>query len=197
MLAAVLFDLDNTLIDRDRAFNALLLDTFDVPAARAAIERVDAHGQGGREALFLAWEKHGGGRMDQECLAAEIAARLVPDEALLAGLRNLADRVKIGILTNGASQGQRCKLRAAALDQVVMAEHIWISGEVGCSKPSPDSFLRACHGLAVDPASTLYIGDHAPHDSVGPAAAGLRHRLVSAPLTAETLAHLLSEEMPL
>lgn len=191
---AVLFDLDNTLIDRDRAFRGIVAETFPDAAARAEIIRVDERGQGDRDALFACWARHGGGRMDHAALAAKIAARLTPDEALLAALQTLSQTAKIGVITNGGSPGQRLKLRASGLDQVIPADRIWISAEVGCAKPAPAIFLRACAALGVAPAATLYVGDHPPHDASGPAATGMRHHIVDTPLDAERLARLIREE---
>lgn len=194
MLDAVLFDLDNTLIDRERAFHAVVAETFADAAARSEITHLDERGQGERTALFACWERHGGGPVDHGTLAAQIADRLVPDGGLLAGLRVLSKTKKIGLITNGGSVGQRLKLRAAGLDQVIPAEHIWISAEVGCAKPAPAIFRQACEGLGVAPAAALYVGDHPPHDATGPASVGMRFRIVAAPLDAERLARLIDEE---
>jgi putative hydrolase of the HAD superfamily len=194
MLDAVLFDLDNTLIDRERAFRAVVAETFADATTRSDITRVDERGQGDRSALFAYWELHGGGRMDHATLAAKIAERLVPDEQLLAGLRMVSRSKKVGIVTNGGSVGQRLKLRAAGLDQVIPGDHVWISAETGCAKPAPAIFRQACAGLGVAPAAALYVGDHPPHDATGPASAGMRFRIVETSLDAERLARLIREE---
>lgn len=194
MLDAVLFDLDNTLIDRERAFRALVVETFADAATRADIIRCDERGQGDREALFSCWKRHGGGRMDHATIAAQIANRLVPEEQLLAALRLLSQHKKIGLITNGGSAGQRLKLRASGLDQVIPNNRLWISAEMGCAKPAPAIFLRACAELGVVPTATLYVGDYPPHDATGPASAGLRFRIAETPLDAERLACLIQEE---
>lgn len=194
MLAAVLFDLDNTLIDRDRAFSLFVADTFAATGARAELTRVDARGQGDRDALFACWERHGGGRLDPPTLSAQIAARLAPDEELLAELHRLSRRQKIGVVTNGGSSGQRLKLRASGLERVFPGDHLWISAEVGCAKPAPAIFHLACAGLGVAAADALYVGDYPPHDAAGPASVGMRFHIVETPLDAESLARLLRGE---
>ncbi len=157
---AVLFDLDNTLIDRDGAFRALVRDD-------SALLALDAGGHGDRAALLAALG------LTQEELGRELASRLRPDPELLAALAELGSRVPIGIVTNGGSQTQRAKLAASGLGSVV--RQVWISGEVGLAKPDPRLFELACNELGVAPGRTLFVGDHET-DRAGAAAAGLVFR---------------------
>ena len=194
MLNAVLFDLDNTLVDRDRAFREWVAVSFANPAARTALLELDAGGHGDRDALFAAWERHAGAPTTQAMLGSQIAARLQRDLGLLNELRVLGAIMNLGIITNGGSETQWRKIRAAGLDDVIPRENVWISEEIGIAKPDPGIFLIASQSLGVPPGNCLVIGDHEPHDIVGAAAAGMRARLVDAVLDGERLATLMNQE---
>lgn len=179
MHSVVLFDLDNTLIDRDRAFQACLQESFADPVVREELSSLDQHGHGDRQALLWAWSVHSRRLFTQADLGAAIAAQLRPDPRLLEWLAGLAAR--IGIVTNGGSATQRAKIRAAGLDQVFAPDHIWISAEVGASKPDPEIFWRACRHLNAAPHECLFVGDH-PSDEAGALAAGLAFQRAVTPL---------------
>ena len=164
MLRAVLFDLDNTLVARDEAFRECVEDHFADAAARAELFRLDRGGRGDRSALFKCWQRHSGEPMDQIQMGPLIAGRLQPDPELLAALRALSQTIKLGIITNGSGETQRLKLQAAGLAEVVPADHIWISGEVGKAKPNPEIFLLASRALGETPEHCLYIGDNENDD---------------------------------
>jgi len=147
MVKAVLFDLDNTLIDRDGAVAGL---TARYP--------------------------------DQESFARALAAQLQPNPRLLASLRSLAGRLPLALISDGGSYTQRLKLRASKLDQVFAPQRIFISAEVGLSKPDPEFFRHAARALGVDPRDCLHFGDREELDGIGARAAGMRFRLVTRPL---------------
>lgn len=194
MLRAVLFDLDNTLIDRDRAFRACVTSRFPDSEVHRELFHLDARGHGDRDALFAAWERHAGWLLTQDVLASLIAVNLAPAAELLAVLRELATKVEIGIVTNGGGAAQRRKLSAAGLDHVFPHHRVWVSAEVGVDKPDPAIFQRVCDALGIPPEHCLYIGDYEPHDRIGPAGAGMRSHLVDAALTGERLQTLLQQE---
>src|SRR5688572_3701888 len=130
MLKAVLFDLDNTLIDRNAAFEACVFESFSDSSIRREIIDVDAGGTGKRAVLFKLWEQHSGRLMNQSVFGQMISERIRPDPALLHVLKNISRTVRVGIISNGSGETQRAKMRAAGLDSV-FGEHVWISEEVG------------------------------------------------------------------
>jgi putative hydrolase of the HAD superfamily len=194
MLRAVLFDLDNTLVDRDRAFRECVATRFPDPAVRAELIQLDGGARGDKAALFRRWEKHSGTGIDQAAFGQIIASRLKPDDELRTTLRALSVKTKTGIITNGNGQTQRAKLKASALDEVFSPRHIWVSGEVGIAKPDPAIFLLACEALGETPGDCLYVGDHEQDDLFGATRAGLRACLVDRPLDAAGLETLLNRE---
>ena len=78
----------------------------------------------------------------------------------------------LGVISNGPSDEQRRKLRALGIAD--RFQHVLISEECGCPKPSPEIFLKACRMARVAPRDAVYVGDHYEIDVGGACAAGLR-----------------------
>jgi len=144
--------------------------------------------------LFESWQRHGGGEMNQTIFGRLLAGYIRPDAELIEALRVLSKEMKLGVITNGSGETQRLKFQEAGLGGAISEKHLWISAEVGKSKPDPAIFLLASEALGELPEACLYIGDHEGDDLRGATAAGMRARLVSAPLDAERLGVLLREE---
>lgn len=190
MLTAILFDLDNTLIDRDAAFHDCVFEhVHDVVAQRELID-MDAGGHGDREKLFSTWQKHAGTVMTQQLLGRLIAEQIRPDPGLLDALEKLSQMVDLGIISNGGGETQRRKIEAAGLGKIISPARIWISGEVGMAKPEPGIFQLAIRALHEQSMNCLYIGDQAD-DFKGAIDAGMQACTVSQVLNAERLATLL------
>lgn len=194
MLRAVLFDLDNTLVDRDRAFRECVEAQFPDPTLRAELCRLDAGGRGERDPLFQAWMRYTAAPMNQELFGRLLAERIQPNPALQAELLALAKTVKLGVISNGSGETQRRKLRAAGLREVFAPDRIWISGEVGWTKPDARIFLLAVWALGETREHCLYVGDHEQDDLCGARNAGLRACRAAQPLDAERLRALLKQQ---
>ena len=193
-LHAILFDLDNTLVDRDTAFRRCVEAHFKDPVVRAELLSLDRGGRGKRDAFFAFWERHTGLPMNQALFGRLVAERLQPDRSLLEILKTLSQRIKLGIITNGGGETQRAKLRVSGLAEAIPPAHVWVSDEVGTAKPDPAIFLLASRTLGAPPANCLYVGDREHEDMAGASAAGMRALRVRAVLTGERLQALLREE---
>jgi len=169
---AVLFDLDDTLIDRQ----ALIPEE---------LRPLDGRGHAPRQPFFDAWPEP----MDQGRFTRWLCAQLRPDPELLALLASLEHKA---LISNGGGETQRAKLRAVGLDQVFRPEHIHISGELPWAKPDARIFGHACQLLGVDPQDCLYLGDHLEVDGVGAREAGLAFHHAEQPLTAQRLEQVLT-----
>ena len=95
-------------------------------------------------------------------------------------LPRLADRIRLGSLTNGAAD-----LKQIGLDQhfsVSLAAH-----QIGRAKPDPMVFHAACDAMGLRPSEVAYIGDDLRLDVEGAQQAGLvgiwmnRHQIVPPP----------------
>lgn len=80
-------------------------------------------------------------------------------------------RVMLGLVTNGASDTQRGKLRALDLER--WFDVVVISGEVGIAKPDAAVFGLALDKLAIERKSVWHVGDNLRTDVEGAKAAGI------------------------
>lgn len=100
--------------------------------------------------------------------AQQSNARLVPGvRELLNTLRGL---VKVGVVTNGPSARQRGKLERFGIHPDAAA----ISEDVGATKPAPQIFRFALARLGVAPERATMIGDSWENDVLGALGCGMR-----------------------
>ena len=190
VIEAVFFDVDDTLVDYDRAARAGFHEVFGADADFALwLVASDPHfarygrGEVGfqqmreeRTADFLA----SAGRVVDRATSDEIEARrfalvgrsyeLFDD--VLPCLQALRDRrVRLGLITNNEPVHQRGKLAQVGLSDGF--DVVVISGEVGLAKPDPAIFEYACSAVGVAPHQALHVGDRLDLDALAAAAAGL------------------------
>ena len=79
--------------------------------------------------------------------------------------------VRLALITNGASDVQREKLRGLDLERRI--ETVVISGEVGVAKPDVTIFQHALRGLGLEPDQVWHVGDNLHTDVAGAIAAGM------------------------
>lgn len=179
-MTIALFDLDNTLIDRQeavanwaRSFGA---DHGFDPATEAQL--AEALSERAYPATFA--------RLRDELGLTEPAVQLWTDYVqgiaaavkvrphAIEGIEQLrATGWKVGILTNGASDIQRAKISEAGLAKVVDA--IAISDEIGARKPDPTAFHTALALCGNDQKTKAWmVGDNPQGDIGGAQQAGLR-----------------------
>lgn len=86
-------------------------------------------------------------------------------------MRELSQRYRISIVTNGIADVQRGKLRASGLEKY--AYEVFVSDEVGAMKPKQEYFKRVLNALRRDVESCLVIGDNPVTDIKGAVDFGL------------------------
>ncbi len=69
-----------------------------------------------------------------------------------------------GIITAGVSAKQGDKLLRLGLYEHFTPTALFISDQIGISKPNVKLFQRACEEVGVEPPETMYVGDHPTHD---------------------------------
>ena len=94
-----------------------------------------------------------------------------PFDDVLPALDNLTG-MSLAVITNGASDLQRAKLRVAGLERYFPAA--LISGELGFGKPDGRIFRLALDELGVSAAEAVMVGDSPERDIAGAVDAGLR-----------------------
>ncbi|MDE2837761.1 MAG: HAD family hydrolase [Chloroflexota bacterium] len=194
LYTAALFDLDNTLWDRDAAIRAtgrLLHETYPVVRAAATVDEAEAkfaafdeRGLAGRERLIARTleEWPGIGLPHDELSNWYLQASrsvLPPDPKVLPLLRDLnAAGVPWGIVTNGPSSGQHMTIRSRGLEGLTGC--VIVSDEAGCRKPDPAIFRLALDCLGLPPGrNVLFVGDDVAADMVGAKDIGLSTAWVS------------------
>ena len=177
----VLFDLDNTLIDRAQGFRvwARVISAYSLPDAGEVewLERADNDGLTQRPTLFAGIRSRYGLREPVDALVQAYREQFprcippLPDETRTV-LRELRQRGwKLGIVTNGGAQPQESKIRSAGLDKLVDG---WVISEVlGARKPDAAIFRAASTACERSLAGGWMVGDNPEADIAGAAAAGL------------------------
>jgi HAD superfamily hydrolase (TIGR01549 family) len=178
-----LFDLDNTLVDRQSVF-ARWARSFSLSRGlgEEGIEVLcdaDDDGFATREAVFTAVRRKFRINDTIEELVAryrvEYPEMFQPDLATQVALQRLrATGWRLGIVTNGPLT-QHEKIRRAGLTPLVDA--VCVSEEFGVAKPNPRIFaeaIRRCCGPVSHFASRWMIGDSPEFDIAGGIGAGLR-----------------------
>lgn len=184
---AVIFDMDNTLIDRRKAFLRLcdyLIETYgtEYPFEVTREElinymiEIDANGYGGLQnvipKLSSVWKlPHSVEEFIEERnrIFGQLT-QLYPET--LEVLETLKKKYKIGMITNGYSSVQREKITIAKIGHYF--DDIIVSGEEEFEKPDPRIFLKACNNLGVAPEDAVYVGDYYPNDIAGALGANLK-----------------------
>ena len=188
IVEGLIFDLDNTLLDRQAVFlrfasdfyeerlHARISDTRDDAVAKMV--EWDEDGYISRENMFsrwiAEWPEVG---MDMESLIrwyrSEMERQAQPDPEVNGFLAYLNDQqTPWGIVTNG-SRNQRRMCRAAGLDE--LAPFIIVSEEAGYAKPDPRIFRDALEATGLTrPEQVMFVGDNPVADIDGAKRFGMK-----------------------
>jgi putative hydrolase of the HAD superfamily len=99
-------------------------------------------------------------------------AAIAPLPGALEALHRLRElEVRLGLITNGASAGQREKIERFAL--AAHFDYIGIEEEVGFGKPHPDAYQAALASLEATQEETWMVGDNLEWDVAGAQAVGI------------------------
>lgn len=81
-------------------------------------------------------------------------------------------QIEIALLTNGASNYQRNKIKQLQLERWFLPNRIFVSGEVGMMKPDPEIFSHVARQVDKLPEELCLIGDSLENDILGAINAG-------------------------
>jgi putative hydrolase of the HAD superfamily len=185
-LAAILFDLDQTLHDRVASLPRFARDQYarlsGDPARAdefvACFVALDAGGQVWKDKVYerLVAQVSLPGNLTVAELVADYLANYPHHALVMPGAATVlpqlrAAGLKIGLVTNGRSDLQRAVIGALELESWLDATVI--SAEGGCRKPAARIFHLALAALGSVAAATLMVGDSYEADVAGAEAAGL------------------------
>jgi putative hydrolase of the HAD superfamily len=186
-LSAILFDVDDTLysttqfaaLARQRAVEAMVRQGLRLPVSEVRRELNEVISEftsnygmhfdklllrlppasyaGVNRALIIA-----AGITAYHATKAELQA--FPD--VLPFLRRVHDQgdIVLGVITHGLEIKQAEKLLLLKVIPYLNPAAIFISDQVGISKPNPKLYQRACAALGLNPAEVMYVGDNPLHD---------------------------------
>ncbi len=181
MIQGIVFDLDQTLFDRDQIFriwlSRVLAETgVDLSHDQELLE-LDAEGYSDRATLLkriaerCAWHE-ASPTARRERFARELVASITPEPALPTFLNGLRAHYQLGLLTDGMPDIQDAKIDRlgirACFDDIV------ITGSQGHPKPAREAFEVFLQRWRLPAARICMIGDHDERDITGARAIGMQ-----------------------
>lgn len=91
-------------------------------------------------------------------------------------LQELKKEYRLGLITDGRPEGQRAKIKALQLDEVI--DEIIVTDELGgieYRKPNPEAFRQMVKRLDVEYKDMCYVGDNVSKDFCAPIKLGMRN----------------------
>lgn len=193
---AVLFDVDGTLFDRDRAQQEtcrVLIKTFPDLFANISPENAMRAFQKSDEEATRRFDNGEGfeisrtGRMNHflsllqlDTNYADAVNRVYVEKYPLADVpidnarevvTNLAKRFRLGAISNGIPDVQYQKLKTLGIDRFMHC--VVLSEEFGIRKPDERIFHRALEEIKTDAGRSVYVGDSFTRDVIGAKNAGM------------------------
>lgn len=193
----IIFDLDDTLLDFHKSQEIALEAVLRPFGAQTSFEIVLGDFRRINHEMWAKFERH---EMTKDEVVVSRFAELIRlhrlasgsaakmNEQFLAQLSNLAifvpgaadvcarlaDRTRLGIITNGVAHVQRSRLRKSGLDQYM--SFICVSEDCGYAKPRAEIFHYALKTakLELRPDEVLMVGDRLDSDILGAHNASLK-----------------------
>ena len=179
---AVIFDLDDTLIDRKAAIKAYsevfinshfpCVDICRRSQMIADMVNKDSRGNIDRKVFFKIltelwdWKDAAPIEFLEEEWNNEFPKQAVPVENMDFVLDELISKAyKIGLITNGVSLFQNSKIEVIGIRSKL--DDIIISKDVMMNKPEPGIFHLACKNLHLQPEEVIFVGDNLRNDVYG------------------------------
>ncbi|MCA1053967.1 HAD family hydrolase [Rossellomorea aquimaris] len=185
-MKAILFDLDETLLNRSQSLEYFIHDQYTRLFSSYQLEEEDFCSR------FIEWDQRGYVWKDivYERLIAHYSLDhfqvndLVEDYLVnfgrhakgFEGVDSVLSTLKkegfvLGLITNGREDLQSSSIKALQIEQYF--DIMVISESIGMKKPDPRIFHHALSQLGVDPENAVYIGDHPVNDVEAAQKAGM------------------------
>lgn len=186
-ITTILFDMDNTLIDRQLAARALMhhiVNTdFATVKSQEEIETIvdrmmvlDDEGATPKDILFSqyiaefgikehTWEHY------NHLWWEHLGEYTTPYPNAIEVLKTLKGKYRLGMITNGNGKTQRVKIAKLGCEPYM--EIMLVSGEEGIHKPDARIFQKALDLMGVGAEETVFVGDSLKFDIEGSIAVGM------------------------
>ena len=197
LLRAIFFDIDDTLystsefseIARSNAIDAMIEAGLSLPREQLLVELEEVIREFSTnyehhfdKLLLRIPRRHYKGVNPAILVAAGVVAyhetkvrQLAPYEDAIEVLRLLSSKTNLilGVITEGLEVKQAEKLLRMRITPYLSPNAIFISNQLGISKPNPKLYQRACSDLNIKPVETMYVGDHPRYDIDPPNSIGM------------------------
>ena len=178
MFKAVLFDLDGTLLNRDKSIELFINQQYErlyellshVPKEQyiSRFIELDNHGYVWKDKVYqqlidefnissVTWEELLQDYLEEfkhHCVGFPHICEM------LEGLKN--NKIALGMISNGYGQFQMDNIKALDIEKYF--DVILVSEWEGIKKPNPQIFMNALEKLNVEPSESVFIGDHPEND---------------------------------
>ncbi len=179
MITTALFDLDETLLDRDASIKQIAKDQHHRLLGESSIDssdfidtfiELDANGLTPRPDLYEELVT----RLNLEQLPNDLLSdfnnNAWKSPVLFEGVSTLLTELntrgtRLGVITNGSELSQKAKLLNSGIADLI--DHYVISGVFGKHKPDPDIFTSMLESIKANADECVFIGDNPRADIMG------------------------------
>jgi putative hydrolase of the HAD superfamily len=185
LISTFLFDLDDTLLDRDKTIEPFIQSQYDrfeihhIPYERYhnRFVEVDNHGYIDKHELYQMLITEFNLPFSIEELVTDFWNNAWKNSQLFPGAKEVLQELrlqgfKLGIVTNGLEKSQNAKILTSSLNRLV--DVIIISDVEKVGKPDAGIFDRATKRLGVEPGKCVFIGDNPRTDIEGAKKFGMK-----------------------
>jgi len=189
MIRAILFDIDNTLIDFfnfknkcvDAALDAMIKAGLKIEREKAEKILRDIHKEFGMEykLIFQEFLKRATGKMDYRILSHGLiayrnarASYLTPYAGVKSTIEKLKKKYKIAVISDAPKPKAWLRIVLIGIDDLVDA--VITFDDTNKKKPHPLPFRKALEKLKVSPNEVLMVGDSISRDMKGAKALGIK-----------------------
>jgi len=183
-MKAIIFDLDETLIDRTSTVRGFLDEQYDRFFDQLTCQKdefiasVFIHQKNGYADKLVAYEQACSELEESiaDDLFHDFRARYGSDAICFPGvcrtLEELSADYTLAIITNGRASGQNSKIDSIGIRHFFAT--IKISEEEGIKKPNEEIYRRCLSDLNLSPSECLFIGDNPVADVITPKNMGMK-----------------------